>query len=108
MTLVATPYHNLACNGRIDNLVNPSCPAVSPGSWDAEKAEQTALERGWRRHGKGGHLCPACGALQDEKEAPSAEAEAAPARRRGRGKAAAANDTAAWDPSAVEEPARDE
>lgn len=71
MTLVSTPYYSLACNGRIDNLVNPSCPAVSPGGWDAEKMELVATERGWRAHGKG-HLCPACGLKDAPAEDPVA------------------------------------
>lgn len=84
MTLVSTPYHNLACNGRIDNLVNPSCPAVSPGGWDAEAMEKAAVERGWRPHGRG-HLCPACGIAQEARDVAGTEAAAEPAKRR-RGK----------------------
>lgn len=94
MSLVSTPYFNLACNGRIDNLVNPSCPAVSPGGWDAEKMELAASERGWRPHGKG-HLCPACGL----KDASAAEDQvAAVAKRRSRKADAPAADTS--DPMA--------
>lgn len=83
MTRIATTYHALTCNGRIDNLVDPACPARSPGGWDADQMEQRAFATGWREHGKG-HLCPGCARAADAKDAPAEDPVAAVAKRRGR------------------------
>ncbi len=84
MTVVSTPYHQLTCNGRIDNLVDPACTTRSPGNWDLELMHLTAKERGWREHGRG-HLCPSCASAQDAKVEPvDPLAAATPKRRRGK------------------------
>ena len=59
MSLKATPYYELTCNGKLDNLRQPDCLAVSNGGFVEEDVVKAALERGWTESGKG-HKCPGC------------------------------------------------
>lgn len=59
MTLMSTPYFDLSCNGKLANLRQPDCTAVSEGGFDQEAVVKAALERGWTESGKG-HKCPGC------------------------------------------------
>lgn len=73
MTLMSTPYFDLACNGKLANLRQPDCLAVSEGGFDQDDVIKAALERGWTESGKG-HRCPGCSYV-------AAEATVAPARK---------------------------
>jgi len=60
MTLQAATYHYLSCNGKLNNLVRPDCPALSEGTFeDKATAEAAALSSGWSKDGRS-HLCPEC------------------------------------------------
>lgn len=59
MTLMSTPYFDLACNGKLANLRQPDCLAVSEGGFDQDEVIKAALVRGWTESGKG-HKCPGC------------------------------------------------
>lgn len=59
MSLISTPYYEITCNGKIDNIRHPDCPSVSRGGFDQEDVVKQALERGWTESGKG-HKCPGC------------------------------------------------
>lgn len=59
MTMRSGIYNWLTCNGRVDNLIQPQCPAVSPGGFDnPDLVVKTALTLGWTESG-GKHYCPA-------------------------------------------------
>jgi hypothetical protein len=73
MTLMNTPYFDLACNGKLANLRQPDCTAVSAGGFDQEAVVKDALEIGWTESGKG-HKCPGCSYV-------AADATVAPARK---------------------------
>ncbi|HEX6681297.1 MAG TPA: hypothetical protein VF062_00765 [Candidatus Limnocylindrales bacterium] len=82
MTLQTDHYYSLVCNGRVDNIVTPTCSAHSRGRWhDAELMEKEAEQKGWTKTGRG-HLCPNC-SRNDE----TAETEEAPKQRKPRAKA---------------------
>jgi len=65
MTLMSTPYFDLSCNGKLANLRQPDCPAVSEGGFNQEDVIKAALERGWTESGKG-HKCPGCSYVASE------------------------------------------
>jgi hypothetical protein len=73
MSLVSTPYYDLHCQGKLANLRQPDCPAISEGGFDQEAVVKAALERGWTETGKG-HKCPGCSYV-------AAEATVAPMRK---------------------------
>jgi hypothetical protein len=74
MTLMSTPYFDLSCNGKLANLRQPDCTAVSEGGFDQEAVIKAALERGWTESGKG-HKCPGCSYIA------AAETTVAPTRK---------------------------
>jgi hypothetical protein len=60
MSLISTPFYELTCNGRIDNLRRPECPAIGPiAGFDQEEVVKRALDIGWTESGRG-HKCPGC------------------------------------------------
>jgi hypothetical protein len=71
--LMSTPYYDLNCQGKLANLRQPDCLAVSEGGFDQEAVIKAALERGWTESGRG-HKCPGCSYV-------AVEATVAPARR---------------------------
>jgi hypothetical protein len=71
--LMSTPYYDLSCQGKLANLRQPECLAVSEGGFDQEAVIKAALERGWTESGKG-HKCPGCSYV-------AAEATLVPARK---------------------------
>ena len=74
MTLNRYEYFAFVCDGKLDNLVQPDCPATSAGGFtDTEAVQLQAKSEGWTFPGKRA-LCPACSA----KAAP---AEEKPARQ---------------------------
>ena len=60
MPLISTPYYDITCSGRIDNIRQPNCPAVSKGGFNSEEVVKQALERGWTEKGSTNYLCPGC------------------------------------------------
>lgn len=76
MTVVRTPYIELTCNGRINNLRHPNCSAVSDGGFDEALVITSALAAGWTD--ARGHLCPGC----SRKQAPAADVVDVPRRVR--------------------------
>jgi hypothetical protein len=69
-------YYDISCSGKLDNLVQPDCPARSAGGFnDTESVAQQAKTEGWTFPGKRA-LCPMCSA----KVAPVEEKPARAAR----------------------------
>lgn len=76
MTLQTQHYHFLTCNGRVDNIVDSTCGAKSPGEWrDAELMEEKAIKLGWTKVARG-HLCPSCSAAESTEKAAPAKSRA--------------------------------
>lgn len=70
-------YFDLTCDGKLDNLVMPVCPARSSGEFnEIETMEIRAKTEGWTFPGKR-HLCPVCSA----KVVPVEEKAPRPARK---------------------------
>lgn len=59
MPLISTPYFEITCSGKIDNIRHPNCPAVSPGGFDSEDVIKRALDLHWTEQGRG-YLCSGC------------------------------------------------
>jgi len=72
-------YHWISCSTKIQNLIQPTCPAVSEAHFgDAEEALNKILASGWTRTANGrDFLCP-----QHSKESVEPPAKA-PRKSRG-------------------------
>lgn len=79
MTMLRYDYFVITCNGRLDNLVHPECPAVTKGELsDGEALLTSAKSAGWTTKGKNDHLCPTCSAhLTPAEEKPVRQPRAA-------------------------------
>jgi hypothetical protein len=87
MTAHVAKYHYLTCNGRLDNLVQPNCPATSPGVLIDETALTAAAgDLGWTRDGSRDY-CPSCSTQRSipesstpkpQRKTPRARTEAEP------------------------------
>lgn len=60
MPIISTPYHEITCSGRIDNIRHPNCPSVSPGGFEQEDVVKRAIGLGWTEQGTKNYLCPGC------------------------------------------------
>lgn len=71
MPLITAQYHYLECGERVDNVLDTTCGARSPGQWhDKDAMEAGALELGWARHGKD-FRCPAHSTVVEEPAKPA-------------------------------------
>lgn len=70
--MIKYDYLVIKCNGRLNNLVSPECPAVTEGVInEAEELILSAKAEGWTEKGKSDHLCPGCSAkLAPPKDSP--------------------------------------
>lgn len=79
MALATATYYYLTCNGRLNNLVQPKCPAMSDGALGSEEeARSNAAAAGWLLGPK--DYCPAC--ARNHTPTPDAAAEPKRPRRR--------------------------
>ena len=57
MHLSTVPYYFATCSGKVDNLLNPRCQNMGPGSFDEQEATTKAKDEGWVEAANGKPYC---------------------------------------------------
>lgn len=79
MSLATAIYYYLTCNGRLNNQVQPKCPALSDGVLGSEEeVREKAVAAGWLLGTK--DYCPSC--ARNHIPAPDSPVEAPKRSRR--------------------------